>query len=163
MIDSGVFQMKTARQLFGKLLSDYKRLQGAPANSELWFNFLVTADHLPEWQLGGDEDAARELRKKHALLRVCHYLAVNAKHFKAREPKPKAGLVELYPVARTTEVYIDRLNGPDPSPQRAQAQLEFYLELSMLEATELGVTELSALDLAGRLVDFWREYLAGRG
>jgi hypothetical protein len=52
MIDSGIFELKTPQQLFEKLVRDFGRLRNAPTDSDGWFNFIVTADHLPEWESG---------------------------------------------------------------------------------------------------------------
>jgi hypothetical protein len=149
-LDGGIFTLKTVQQLFVKLLRDYDGVKAAPADSERWFNFIVTADHMPEWESAADEDRAKRLRTDHALLRVCHDLSINAKHFQARKPKA---------VARTHEAYVYRFNADIPSEQPMPQRLEFYVELGASEVTEMGVEELSALELAGRLVKFWRDRL----
>jgi hypothetical protein len=160
MIESGIFTLKTPQQLFGKMLEDHKRVQCAPRDSSAWFNFFVTADHLPEWLTNGDEDVARKLREQNALLRVCHYLAINAKHFKARELKPKAGQIRVSPIARTHEAHTAQLNKSELRREPISTDPEFYLELSKQEAAELHVADLSALELANRLVEFWKERLS---
>lgn len=155
-IDSGIFQMKTAGQLLDKLIADYRRVGESPGDSAAWFNFIVTADHLPEWELAGDEAAAKRFREQHSLLRVCHHLCINAKHFKARPKKPKPGHLPFDPVASTHTATIVCSDGGPPPRAPAREGEEFFLELSPQEAQELGTPELSALALAGKLVDFWQ-------
>lgn len=163
MIDSGIFQMKTAAQLLAKLLKDYQRVQQNPTDSGLWFNLIVTADHLPEWVCEANESKARAMRDSHSLLRVCHHLSRNAKHFKARELRPNAGVVRLSPVSATNESRVDPLYATNVSTPRISAPLEFYLELSPTEASELGKTEMSALEFARLLVEFWETHVRSDG
>jgi hypothetical protein len=159
-----IFQMKTGQQLFKKLLKDHQRLQQSPTDSELWFNFIVTADHLPEWHLDADEDKAKALRNSCSLLRICHHLSRNAKHFIARHPKPKDGMVTLSPVSSTTESRVDQVCLTDCSkPRRTAGSPEFYLELSPAEVAELGTKEISGLDFAALLVGYWRARISIAG
>jgi hypothetical protein len=163
MIDKGIFTLKTPAELFQKLLRDHQHLKNEPLDSYGWFNFVVTADHLPEWELKADEEAANKLRKSEPLLRICNHLSRNAKHFEARQRIP------INAVAQTTEVTIARFLA-DPAPglpsvnasprsTRPPVPQEFMLTLSPREAKELGTTELSALEFAARVVEFWRRRL----
>jgi len=170
MIDSGVFELKTAAQLLAKLMRDLDHLRKAPTDSDGWFNFLVTADHLVEWYCAenlpawdprANDEAAKRMREGEPLLRVCHHLSINAKHFKAKQPKQKPNEPPNEPpVAATNVAYVFRLNsdGNDPAVP-APRDPRFFLELSGREATEMQRDELSALDLAGMLVRYWREKL----
>lgn len=166
MIDAGVFNLKTAGQLFKKLLKDYEHLKENPLDSGGWFNFVVTANHLPEWESCADEAAARKFRDQHAILRICDHLARNAKHFRARE-----STVRLNAVAATNQVIaqvlIGTLDGTPKRYSRSEVQNsnqdsvreEFTLDLSHEEAKELGVSTITATELADRVVVFWRKRL----
>ena len=112
MIDSGIFKMKTAAELLRKLLRDYEHLKANPVDSDGWFNFVVTADHLPEWEAAGDEAAAARLRDREPILRICNHLSRNAKHFRAKDHRVIKGTVLLNPVNRTTEVHVVTLGEP---------------------------------------------------
>jgi hypothetical protein len=151
MIDGGIFTLKTAEQLLSKLRRDLERVRAAPGNADEWFNFIVTADHLPEWEFAADEGKAKALRQGQALLRVCHHLAVNAKHFKTRKPNPGIS------TAASSSFLInfgDRRAPSRRSPPAHEGE-EFFLLLSGEDAKDLG-GEISALDLALLLVEFWR-------
>jgi hypothetical protein len=168
MIDSGIFTLKTPEQLFKKLVRDHTYLVSSPLDTDAWFNFVVTADHLPEWESGGDALAAHRLRDQEPLLRICNHLARNAKHFKAEDQRKRQGHVILNAIASTNEVRVVAMDGasvgaagsrPVPQARPHQPQHEFTLELSPREEAELGVTTLSALELAGCIVAFWRARL----
>ncbi len=77
---AGVFELKTARDLFEKLKLDHAALEASPLDSCRAFNFVVTAWHLREWRFRAPEDRA-EVCRRHPILRVCEHLAVGAKHF----------------------------------------------------------------------------------
>ncbi len=158
MIDSGVFQMKTVGQLFEKLRRDLAHVKAHPDDSAGWFNFFVTADHLPEWELGNEDDA-KDFIAQYALLRICRHLSNNAKHFRARQKKLKDGTLVLSPVASTHEATTAQMHfGPGPTAP-PQPRPEFFLQLSDDEGRQIGKGELSALDLAEMLVAFWSKRL----
>jgi hypothetical protein len=155
MIDHGIFNLKTAHQLFEKLRRDLRYVRDEPADSDGWFNFFVTADHLADWYCEGNEDNAKKMQQSHALLRVVHRLSINAKHY---EQKPaKRGTIRLSPVANTHEAQSIFME----SPPRVVGT-EYVLELSPMEAEELGLPEhrlMPAYHLASQVVDFWAKQL----
>lgn len=71
----GHFTLKTAEDLFRKLERDFELIRARPLDSDVCFNFFVTAEHLPEWHFKGDSKKAAAHRKSKALLRVCSHLA----------------------------------------------------------------------------------------
>ena len=76
----GLFELKTADDLYAKLRVDYEQLKAAPSDSRNAFNFVVTGWHLLEWRFRKkvERDA---MRHRHPVLRVYEHLAVGAKHF----------------------------------------------------------------------------------
>lgn len=83
----GVFDLRTPRDLLGKLESDFKRVHADPPDSFAAYDFFVTAWHLVEWKFPPATDAGGRaaLLSRVPLLRVCEHLAVGARHF---EPNP---------------------------------------------------------------------------
>jgi hypothetical protein len=77
----GIFELKTAADLFRKLESDYDALRGEPTHSYVAYDFFVTGWHLLEWLYPHDESRRNTLRDEHPILQVCEHLAVGAKHF----------------------------------------------------------------------------------
>ena len=77
----GLFELRTAADMFEKLEAEYKALSAAPADSRAAYNFFVTAWHLLEW-LYPDQARLKSVRDTQAILQVCEHLAVGAKHFR---------------------------------------------------------------------------------
>jgi hypothetical protein len=89
----GIFELKSARDLLAKLRRDYERLRSAPANSDVAFDFVVTAWHLHEWQYPDSANLAirrTEVRNANLVLLICEQLAVGAKHFEGRDKRMKS-------------------------------------------------------------------------
>jgi hypothetical protein len=77
----GIFELRTAADLFKKLEADYEALSAAPTDSRVAYNFFVTAWHLLEWLYPVDKSKREQIRDEHPVLQVCEHLAVGAKHF----------------------------------------------------------------------------------
>jgi hypothetical protein len=153
-INPGVFTMKTAQDLLQKLECDFKALRASPTDSYICFNFFVTAEHLPEWHLQANAKAAKQLRLKHALLRVCSHIANGAKHFVVQDERHYS--VDSTHVA--TAVSFDRSTGQQRLIDDAAVQKEFFIRCDPTAAKELGEF-ISVTELAGRLLQFWRHKL----
>ena len=156
MIDRGIFNLKTPHQLFEKLKRDFAHVQRCPEDSDGWFNFFVTADHLADWYCG-NEDAAKAMQQSNALLRVVHRLSINAKHYEQKPAKP--GSIRLSPVANTHEAQTYRWDPHQSPPQPVEAGKAYWLQLSPTEASELGSEFLSAHSVGFRVVEFWAKKL----
>ena len=79
----GLFRLKTAKDLLGKLRHDLQRLTSDPVNEYAAFDFFVTARHMPEWLYPGDAKKQALLFRQHILLQVCRHIADGSKHFEA--------------------------------------------------------------------------------
>lgn len=96
----GLFELKTARDLFAKLEWEYESLSSDSKNSYLAYNFFVTSWHLLEWLYPDnlhDKSKQKEMKSKreeikalNPILQVCEHLAVGAKHFKPTHSKLKS-------------------------------------------------------------------------
>ncbi len=150
----GFFGLQEPTDLLRKLEHDYARMQQEPLDSYSAFDFFVGAWHMLDWVFSGEVNERRRAvcHKKTPLLQVCSELANSSKHLELR----KGPQSYQYQVVRPASAYgsgtygTGRFGGP--------AGLEIRLRPYQAEA--LGVTDyIDALDLASRLLIFWREYL----
>ena len=85
----GVFGIASAAALMEKLESEYSHFVGRPHDSNVAYNFFVTAWHLLEWKYPdpGGKTTRESLRNHSPLLQVCEHIAVGAKHFEPTSAK----------------------------------------------------------------------------
>jgi len=81
MAEKGIFALRTAMDLFGKLERDLQRVKDNPADSYAAFDFFVTAYHLKEWKLGKKPFKTELLQPDKSTWAVCSQLANGSKHF----------------------------------------------------------------------------------
>ncbi|MBS1786643.1 MAG: hypothetical protein JST85_02925 [Acidobacteria bacterium] len=153
-MDPGFFELKTADQLFAKLEDDFQMARADSLNSRLWFNFFVTAEHIPEWHFK-DSNLASKFRKANAVLRVCSHIANGGKHFEVTDKRHNS-------IAATNITYTVSVTlGERPFSEKAtppKKEKAFNLHLSPEEAKELGA-EILVTELAGRILDLYRKTL----
>jgi hypothetical protein len=82
----GFFDLKTALDLRDKLRREFAKLRAAPLDVDAAFNFLVTAEHMPDWM----EPPRPDLRKTVAVLRICSHIANGGKHFEVDSKRHNA-------------------------------------------------------------------------
>lgn len=91
---SGLFDLRTAEDLYKKLQADHAAVQADPTDAYAAYNFVATGWHLLEWlipeNVHGWQDKRRALRAARPILDVCRDLSTGAKHFEAL-PKDDAG------------------------------------------------------------------------
>ena len=91
----GLFDLRSAEDLYEKLKADYDRVIDDPLDSHAAFDFVVTAWHLLEWRYPGEDARAKlarnEVCERHPILRACHHLAIGAKHFEPTSKKLDSG------------------------------------------------------------------------
>ena len=93
------YDLKTPKDLLGKLEREYERWQADPLNVDLAWNFFVTAEHLPDWVYYQDKPTTGKERpdlldgqnyhdfkmdRTRPKLRICSHLANGGKHFHLR-------------------------------------------------------------------------------
>ena len=147
-LSPGIFHHKTASDLFGKLKRDYRALMNDPTDSDLHFNFFITAEHLAEWH---NKKRANELRREHTILRICSQIANGAKHFGTDDLKHKSVVATHEPDVVTF----------DSSGQVSRPTSHFSMSLDTAEAEELGTSRISVEQLVSSLLQFWRTRLGG--
>ena len=150
----GIFTLKTATELLGKLESDFAQLQTDPTDPYVCFNFFVTAEHMPEWYYEGDTKRAGQFRQRYALLRVCSQLASGAKHFETKDKKHAS----IGATNHSEVVTITFAPGNRQPPQRS-ARPAFVMGLEPSEFAEMGGITVTADELAEKLITFWRAQL----
>ena len=153
-MNPGFLELKTAQQLFAKLEEDFKRANDDPLNSHAWFNFFVTAEHLPEWHLG--KVLAPNFRRNHSILRMCSHIANGGKHFELEDKRHKS-------IAATNITYVVVVpssgGGTWSEIDHPQKEKAFCLQLSPEETKEFGTNEILVTDLAERILAFYRKEL----
>ena len=87
--NTGLFQLKTPRDLVAKARHDLSRMRADPHDAYAAFDFFVTVRHFPEWLHPNDHSKIESIFSQHLELRICRHLADGAKHFEATHPKHK--------------------------------------------------------------------------
>ena len=138
----GFFELRTAKQLFEKLESDFERLKALPPISKeaqyAALDFFVTAEHLPEWVARGTGANLLALRG-YADGPLVSHIANGAKHFRVDPNRHSA--------ARDTQAHSGAFD-PD-----VFANGTFDLDRLVVEHED-GQSE-DLLDLVGRILHHW--------
>jgi hypothetical protein len=129
------------------------RLSDRPHDVYAAFDFFVAAEHLPEW-LGKAQFApgAPENPRAEALRRLSKQLANGAKHFTVAVPGGLRDAYEAPPTVYGTAVYGASRYGD------TAGNLVIVLEDD--EARALGRETLSAVELAGMVLTYWKKHPA---
>jgi len=136
------FELKTPADLFSKLEGDLAALEKSGQDARIAFNFFVTAEHLPDW-IG-----QRILVKANCILRIVSHIANGAKHFHLDEKRHNSVTgTEKYRVVE--EGYAEPGYFYEP----------LLIQLSPNEAKELGLSEIDAVNLGHKVLEFWRPYV----
>lgn len=159
----GVFELHTAEDLFAKLEHDFATLREDPGNSYAAFNFFVTAEHLLDWVYPGYENKKprEDLRNSELVLQICSHIASGAKHFVAQAKQHDSVSGTRRPIVCQGGA-LPRcafpVGGIPVGALPGRWSPELHVELSGDAANELG-NVIHVLELGGRVVEFWREYL----
>ena len=86
----GFFDLKSPDDLFEKLERDNGRLRKAPTDTDVAFDFVVTAWHLLDWLHPNDRKARNSITAKYPIFKICQHLANGAKHFELIDPNLKS-------------------------------------------------------------------------
>ncbi len=134
----GLFQMKTAKDLFAKLEWEFENFRKDPSNPWIAFNFFVTAEHLPDWI------NRKDLKGNHSILRICSHLANSGKHYKSN----KKSVVDAF------------RNGVVDEDVCENGVFEEWLTIRLPEeeANTMKTSEIDGIPLAEKVVEWWRNY-----
>lgn len=150
----GFFLLHTANDLLQKLERDFKKLKQHPRDVDLAFNFFVTAEHILDWKYPGraNKNNREMLRNAEVLLQVTSHLASGAKHFdveaKHHTSVKDTGGFGYFPQGYWPKGYWLEGYWPD--------NLIVHLDGN---AASLLSSQISVLDLASSVLQFWQSHL----
>jgi hypothetical protein len=150
----GFFLLRTANDLLQKLERDFKKLKQHPLDVDLAFNFFVTAEHILDWKYPGRANKSNRetLRNAEVLLQVTSHLASGAKHFDV-EAKHHTSVKDTGRVGYWPEGYWPRGYWPEGYwPESLIVHLDGT-------AASLLSSQISVLDLASSVLQFWQSHL----
>jgi hypothetical protein len=151
MIERGVFELRTARDLLKKMRVDIARLAADPLDQYAAFDFFVTASHIPDWLCPGMDQAAKDartaMRAESVLLQVCDHVAAGSKHFEV--------IAKHHNSVERTELHYGAFS---PAFSRAFDISELTIYLRDEAAKQLG-DSIDAVDLAHRVLQYWETRL----
>jgi hypothetical protein len=150
MAEKGIFALRTATDLFGKLERDLQRVKDNPADSYAAFDFFVTAFHLWDWKGKKQVFVPNKLpQPDKATWEVCAQLANGSKHFE---------LFDTYSSVKRTKLTGAAFQADAFQPNAFQVG-HLIVRLEAEPARHLGSTSIRVDVLAERLVKFWRSRL----
>lgn len=147
----GLADLQEATDLRRKLEHDLKVLERDPADAYAAFNFFVTAEHILDWLYPGGRGSAEAKertahRESRQLLKVVSHIANGAKHLILESNRHHS-------VQHVDQISMASGTGEYGAGPYGGTGLVVALEGAAAE--ELGDT-ISALDLARKVVEYWR-------
>ena len=150
MAEKGIFALRTATDLFGKLERDLVRVKENPADSDAAFDFFVTAFHLWDWKGKNKCFVPKNLpQPDNATWQICRQLANGSKHFEVDDTYASVKGTKLREAAFATRVFQSKTFQTGFLVVRVEAE----------PALHLGSNSIRVDILAKRLVEFWRARL----
>jgi hypothetical protein len=152
--EKGIFQLRTANDLFRKLKHDLKRVTDDPSDSYAAFDFFVTALHISDWK-GINNKSKKKLFAESlaptdkAIWDVCCQLANGSKHFE---------VFGCYAAVKKTKLSRPAFDG-NAFESEAFDVGHLTVRLEEEPAAQLGTTSVGVDALAVKLVEFWQEHL----
>nr|BAF45176.1 hypothetical protein [uncultured bacterium] len=116
-------------------------LEASGQNTDIAFNFFVTAEHLPDWL------NQRPLVKNNCILRVVSHIANGAKHFNLEDKRHKS-------VKSTEKFRVYEEGVYEPNVFYEPPLIPFTDD----ESKELNTKEIDAVELGKRVLEFWKPY-----
>lgn len=146
----GFAEIQSAKDLFEKMNYDFERMKKDSTDQYAACDFFLTAFHLLEWFCPGDDkrNERSDLVEKEPLLQIASHIANGFKHFEATNPRHKS----IHGIEKQRYVEDD------------YAVEEYFLDplvfhLNPDQSKVVGAEELTAIELAERLIHFWRQKL----
>ena len=153
----GLFQLQSPEDLLDKLAHDYDRFEKSQLDQYVAFDFFVTAEHVLDWLYPDDEDKTisksnkerrKDVRSKSLLLQVCSHIASGSKHFVALDSRH----VSVKDASKHEGAFAREAFSPTGFDV---PRLEIRLQGEA--SRELGES-IDAFELAGKVLDFWKNY-----
>ena len=142
---SGFGELQTPKDLLRKLEHDFARIAAGQEDDFATFDFFVTAEHIVDWLYPSSEPDRRTMRSNHLLVAITSHLASGSKHFVATHKHHKS----------VASVRKDKYFAEDYAAKDYVAE-PIVVKLSPTEAKALGASEIEAITLAKKVLDFWK-------
>lgn len=143
---NGFFDLRDPQALFRKMRYDYGRMVADPLNVFPAWDFFVTANHLIDWIWPSAGSAQHRVERRwETIPRICEHLANGAKHFIVNREH-----------SAVTE--IERVSGAFDAGAFDSVAFEteqLVVTLDTKEAIEFGTQQITATDLARRVLLYW--------
>lgn len=153
MAEKGIFSLRTANDLFGKLEHDLNRIREDPADSYAAFDFFVTAFHMYDWKgldLKGKKAFTAALSQPdRTIWEICRQLANGSKHFE---------VFDTYSSVKKTKMARGAFQ-VDAFQLKGFQSRYLKIRLEAESAAELKADSIRVDTLAEKLVEFWRRRL----
>lgn len=141
----GVWNLTSPADLLRKPEVDLARMKAAPRDARPAFDFFVTAFHISDWLQPHDGAKRRTMIAGSPLLIIAGAIANGSKHFNTDDPRWK-GVQGTY----------SGMRGPlGATPAGIPTDLWVALGKDLAEAAQCP-EDISAIGLAGRILDWWR-------
>jgi hypothetical protein len=148
----GLFGMDTPGEMLNKLEKEYRELCANPNDRDVAMNFFVTANHIPDYVFPKSKSEQATMRRSNTALAACEYVANEGKHsFVGNNKITAVSHTELKGAAFDFSSF-------DSSAFHTGVPT---VHLKDEAATELG-PEISALQLAEKVLSFWRTELVSK-
>ena len=150
--EMGLFGMDSPGEMLNKLEKEYRELCANPNDRDVAMNFFVTANHIPDYICPNSKSEQATMRRANAALAACEYVANEGKHsFVGNKNIIAVSHTELKGAAFDFGAF-------DSNASQTGVPT---IHLKGEAATELG-PEISALQLAEKVLSFWRAELVSK-
>lgn len=136
--------IKSPHDLLVKLRHDFKRMSANSMDAYAAFDFFVSAHHMLDW-LNPNNNTARKAEEVGSILMlVCSHLANGAKHFSASNPQHNS----VNDITAQDRTFFGGTFFGEAFFGTLTIQLDG-------DAAEVFGDEISAIDFASKVLDFW--------
>lgn len=144
----GLFELRKVGDLLAKLRHDHQRLQQAPNDAYVAFDFFVTAEHMLDWLYPGSSGRNQRSAERNSqlILQVVSHLATGAKHMVPEDSRhTSVRQASMIPSVYGHAQYGTGRYGAD----------HLIIHLDGAAASQLGPS-ITPLDLAARVLEYWQ-------
>lgn len=153
----GIFNLRCAHDLLGKLEQDFARLRDNPRDETAAIDFFVTAESLLDWLHPGhlNRQARESERSANIVMQVTSHLATGAKHFRP-EAKHHKSVKHSKKVGGT---FAARTFAAGMFKANTFSKGNLIIELEGEAERQLGES-ISAILLAQLVLDHWKQRIS---
>lgn len=148
----GFGSLRSPKDLLGKLKRDFEALEKDANNSDLAFNFFITALHMLDWLHPNDPGKRTAIERSEILLQVCSHIANGAKHFEATNKKHTS-----VDDVNAGGSYLRSNDAGNGAVFLRSNVAGIMIDLQGDAANKLG-TPIQAHVLASKILEFWKNH-----